>query len=727
MFGEKTEHWMKRFPLHEQMSKELDQRRLHYLAYNLKEDVCLQSTYVDGSKSNVSEDLFVEVVVQRDQDKEKSNMLLLLLVAFLEFRIPEDVVRQTLDIAKLNKIGSFETRDMFFLSKVNQCRVASLLLAGVKIDRDAKLEDGLYDKLYLCLYHLVSERHKLSNGDNVTRKTGSRDILAAEVVQLFCIVPAFLMLVGKDAGLLDLVSSATRDPNIAKQLCDILWKGKVKEENPANVFQVLGSYILKKIHKRYPEPGKSGRITPHSPERTTESPLRTSSYTKTLKGINVLPKRAQSAVYITHENDDREVTRSNDKGNKSDKTFSSSGRKSVQSRRSAIKRVELGDKVNTGDQVYGHIVALPDKNIALVRQDTVPGRRFLHNRTREAVNDRFIYVDTQMLQWHHQGFWNLKEKKQGDDMWLQRESAVNSENFLNETIKKQLPVEVWMSFTTEDPTAKSDASCVTEPCGTVITKHVRELVRECIKEAKTTNDERTDEPTVESKRIEKHNVQFDEREPTTKNSEGSPPCTNEGRSRTPEDCEEIHDNKEEKCFHEAENDREERDWMDFIPDDDMISNDRLEAWKFFHLENLEERAIVEQNQFSSLKQARPSSNQSCCTTSRHGRHGSLSSKDFYTSSGKRLSFPLPGWMEELHSKNDQQPCSQIAPLPRKCYSSEIKESWTPIISPAPVAQSDCRLTHSKSGRHKYDDDNIKYCPKHRPKRHQSAQAILKRK
>ena len=32
------------------------------------------------------------------------------------------------------------------------------------------------------------------------RKSGARDILASEVVQLFCIVPAFLMLLGKDTG-----------------------------------------------------------------------------------------------------------------------------------------------------------------------------------------------------------------------------------------------------------------------------------------------------------------------------------------------------------------------------------------------------------------------------------------------------------------------------------------------------------------------------------------------
>ena len=99
----------------------------------------------------------------------------------------------------------------------------------------------------------------------------------------------------------------------------------------------------------------------------------------------------------------------------------------------------------------------------------------------------------------------------------------------------------------------------------------------------------------------------------------------------------------------------------------MISkteNDRLEAWKVFHLRNVEERAITEQKELSVVRQPCPSLGQSSCTTSRNKRSGSLSAKEFRMSSGKRLSFPLPGWMEELHLRKQEKSYSKSAHLPR---------------------------------------------------------------
>ncbi|CAB3977157.1 uncharacterized protein LOC110062170 [Paramuricea clavata] len=250
VFGEKTEHWMKRFSLHEKLTQELDRRRLRYLAFNLQEEFRLQSQCSNSNERKTDEEIFTAVVEQRENDREKSNMLLLLLVAALEFHIPEQVLQQTLDIAKLTKIGSHDTKDLFLLPKKQQCSMASLLLSGVKIDRDAKRDDGLYDCLYLCLYDLVSEWHKLTNNHNIPRKSGVRNILAAEVVQLFCIVPAFLMLLEKDTGLLELVSSATKEPDIAEQVYSLVAEEKSKGTKPGEMLQEMGSYILKKVHMK---------------------------------------------------------------------------------------------------------------------------------------------------------------------------------------------------------------------------------------------------------------------------------------------------------------------------------------------------------------------------------------------------------------------------------------------------------------------------------------------
>lgn len=76
---------------------------------------------------------------------------------------------------------------------------------------------------------------------------------------------------------------------------------------------------------------------------------------------------------------------------------------------------------------------------------------------------------------------------------------------------------------------------------------------------------------------------------------------------------------------------------EFSPDDNMISwteNERLEAWKIFELRNLEDRIIP----------VAP------CPTSRLQDEGQRH-QDVYTKSGKRISFPMPGWMEDFQSKN----------------------------------------------------------------------------
>ena len=85
--------------------------------------------------------------------------------------------------------------------------------------------------------------------------------------------------------------------------------------------------------------------------------------------------------------------------------------------------------------------------------------------------------------------------------------------------------------------------------------------------------------------------------------------------------------------------REEKDDLD--ADDNMISrteNERLEAWKFFRLRNVEERVIPDE----VTKTPYPTSK----VEPDEYRH------DFVrTKSGKRISLPLPGWMEDFQSKN----------------------------------------------------------------------------
>lgn len=82
--------------------------------------------------------------------------------------------------------------------------------------------------------------------------------------------------------------------------------------------------------------------------------------------------------------------------------------------------------------------------------------------------------------------------------------------------------------------------------------------------------------------------------------------------------------------------KDDSELPEFSADDNMISrteNERLEAWKFFRLRNLEERPVP-QTPYPTAR----------IEPERH-KH------DVYTKSGKRISFPLPGWMEDFQSKN----------------------------------------------------------------------------
>nr|KAG5711826.1 hypothetical protein BaRGS_023590 [Batillaria attramentaria] len=190
------------------MIRETDWKRVHYLAQNIQEDIILERRYT--SSYTGKENFLVDLFTARMNDRERCNMVLLLLVASLEFVLPTHLVRDTLDTGKLLKLGTVNTMDLFLLPRALRCKVVSLLVSAVRIDRDENEDGGLYPKLYLCLYHIVSELTRLSETTS-TSQSGKlskfslqlRDykcLLATEVVQLMCIVPSFFDYLDRDVG-----------------------------------------------------------------------------------------------------------------------------------------------------------------------------------------------------------------------------------------------------------------------------------------------------------------------------------------------------------------------------------------------------------------------------------------------------------------------------------------------------------------------------------------------
>ena len=90
-------------------SIEMDKHRLKYLAYTLQKDAELWAKYKQRSTTDSPTPpptpRFESLLEHREQDIEQCNMLLLLLLAFLEYNLPLDVMRSTLETAKLTSIG----------------------------------------------------------------------------------------------------------------------------------------------------------------------------------------------------------------------------------------------------------------------------------------------------------------------------------------------------------------------------------------------------------------------------------------------------------------------------------------------------------------------------------------------------------------------------------------------------------------------------------------------
>ncbi|KAK3716748.1 hypothetical protein QZH41_018228, partial [Actinostola sp. cb2023] len=266
----------------------LDKRRLRYLAYNLQQDVNLELKYKTSGKVNIKPSKVIEYLITcRKNDQERCNMLLLLLVGSLEFSIPLSLVQQTLEVAGLRKIEKIETIDLFMFTRETRCRVVSLLLSAVKVERDQSIvsteDGGLYNRLYLALYDLVSDLIRLANGDDIARyqagrkkldsrndadtgdnvddddmfmdddddcgismKSGYRCLLASEIVQLLCIVPVFFDYIGKNPGIMDLIGVGTKISDVGEQIKAISWKIQSEGAGVNQVYQAISQFLLEK-------------------------------------------------------------------------------------------------------------------------------------------------------------------------------------------------------------------------------------------------------------------------------------------------------------------------------------------------------------------------------------------------------------------------------------------------------------------------------------------------
>ncbi|XP_022101698.1 uncharacterized protein LOC110985171 isoform X2 [Acanthaster planci] len=407
IYGERTTHFMMRFPTNGSLNVETDHRRLKYLFYCLEQDLRLEMRHrKTDQRLKIYQTHFMESLLDvRPKERDRCNVLLLLLVASLEFVLPTYLVQETLSAAKLTDVGGVETIELFLMPRDHRCQVSSLLLSAVKVDRDNKKDGGLYDRLYLCLYHAVTELYKKmhANAGVGSPQTSPRSVvatsdikefkslLAAEVVQLFCIVPVFFDYVTKESGVMRLVSVATADTTIVDKVADLIERIKQQGGELRRIIEEVAEFLINALNRNTKDvlnkgiPVKSLSTyvlsTPKAlPRRPQSSPVHASKYLAIGRPSPDCPPTSARTRPATAQG--LRVT----------------GLRQPQQRR----QPKLGDKVLLAPQNLGFIIALPECDIALVQMDSIPAPNGSVVTSTGDVDQNYCYIDMAEVTWDAQ-------------------------------------------------------------------------------------------------------------------------------------------------------------------------------------------------------------------------------------------------------------------------------------------------------------------------------------
>lgn len=755
VFGQKREHLMRRFPIKEKLNVDLDKRRLLYLAYGLQQEVNLYMK--SNMKGKVKPSLLIENLINyRNEDKERCNMLLLMLVASLEFAIPSLLVQQTLDIARLRKIRNVDTMDVFMLPRDVRCRLISLLLGAVKIERDQHIDGGLYNRLYLCLYDLVADLVRLANGDSIakyqatrkrldSRKAGYRCLLASEVVQLLCIVPVFFDFIGKDPGVLDLIIVATKDEMIGEKIKSLSWKIQSEGGGMNKVSREIAEYLLECVKQANAAmSGKKGtdhgKLLEAEKQVSSVEPSYVITSKRLLKASHERPHSCKGSVWSKLQRDDLP---NGFKSRASARVMSAVGAKTNQKVALYRKRIKLagrkpvlGDRVEVGHQTYGRLVALPESDMGLVQLETVAAPKFQQaDYPINYLDQQFLYVDFADINWDCASeTWRPSYSKEFVESRSQKGSRSKTLNtsydnreevaqFLSDAIRQnlQLRVDLPAAYNTDATSVIGEPITTGE---TVITDHVRSIVRECLQEAdvKWTSSY---EPDINGNHLHDPTDNDDVEQPVPEKAENlSTPVvvsevTANADSESYKDCEVLEEDTEVNSKEIEENFLLMEDEGDDIALDDLGSESaqyfpvdsegmeemvsytehaRINAWKTPEvIKKAAEKGVPSRvgsatTRVNSISAAHPPPQRPSSPTQPgvvpfiQANRWLAGGRDVSSASVKRASVPLPGWMEGLE---ERRPKSSPAMRGPRQISSPIT-SRTRVSRPTtgrPLGQS----------------------------------------
>nr|XP_054764062.1 uncharacterized protein LOC129270765 isoform X1 [Lytechinus pictus] len=418
IYGHKTTHFMMKFPTTGDLNVGTDHRRLAYMAYNIQGDILTESQQTLSRNPGLTCHNFLEQLLEmRTSEREKCNVLLLLLVASLEFNIPLSLLQDALTVTKLRDIiDDFDSLDLFLMSEDHQCRVLSLLLSAVKADRDDHQDGGLYDKLYLCLYYTVAE---LIQHNNIGSKKSEgpidrtnpiyreyRSLLAAEVVQLLCIVPSFYTFLNKDLSISHLVTQATGKASTMEGVEAVMERIRLTGGQGSNhrIIEEVSEYLMESIqrntkkvlHKKISSKSSSNFVleTPRAlPKRPQSSPVFASKFLAVGQPSPVgKPYSRPTSSRPSSRLSQRPTTASSVRSSASERLQPAASSMSPlatalkpraasagvcrypkkQEEWRPAKPPRLGDKVLLGPQNLAYIIALPEYDVALLQMEAIP-------------------------------------------------------------------------------------------------------------------------------------------------------------------------------------------------------------------------------------------------------------------------------------------------------------------------------------------------------------------
>ncbi|XP_041133375.1 uncharacterized protein LOC121330720 [Polyodon spathula] len=382
---------------------ETDKRRLKYLAFNLQEDFVLELFYMERSEleETISGSL-LELMTARDKERNKCNMLLLILMATLEFSLPLELIQDTLRITNLSKIGNAFTPDLFLLTPGQRVNIVALLVGAVKLDKDSKQDGSIYDQLFLCLYFLLTELIKggvcdQRNPQLLVRKCRNsshkrfQTLLASEVAVLFAAVPAFYTFIRSDCRVAQLLTLATGDHCAAEKVALMMQRSASQQQGTGQAVELVSEYITRQIQESH----SSRRHLSANPSHSIQESF-------ILSARNVLPRRSFSAILQSSETLHQGIRNSTWMKTKAWSQFSGPA--------DHVIMPELGDIVLLGQHNVGRILALPEPSLAHIQMDTVaaPNGSLVVHRGRH-IDEHYCYVDLTLLEWDGRlGYWKPK-------------------------------------------------------------------------------------------------------------------------------------------------------------------------------------------------------------------------------------------------------------------------------------------------------------------------------